>query len=202
MREISFVPIFDRAAGRYVEAEFIDGVTWDEIAETQARWSVAMQDLVARLAAANVPGEKWPEHAHWDWRIKYWIGEAEGHRRFGIRLGYKMQGLMLVVPSAESKLVAGQKAVYIDYIATAPWNERYEGAQDGQFAQVGSVLIQQAVDLSRKYGFSGRIGLYALPQAVEWYIKLGMTEVRASLKDGLRYFEMTPEAARQFVPEE
>lgn len=67
---------------------------------------------------------------------------------------------------------------------------------------MGRVLLATAVQLSRDNGFDGRIGLFALPQAVQWYQMQYMTEIPEEADHGLRYFEMTAEAAREFLPEE
>jgi hypothetical protein len=201
MRQESKAPIFDRSAKDYVEATLIDGVTWEEIVDAQSVWRPAMKDLTEKLDLAKVPQDRWPEHKHWDWRLKFLMGEVEGLRLFGLHHELLMQGLMMVKPQAKSKLDTSKKVVYIDYLASAPWNLSVKGAQVGRFGQIGRVFVAAAVQLSQESGFSGRIGLYALPQAVSWYEGLAMIEVPSAATSGLRYFEMTQETASIFLEE-
>ena len=204
MREISSTIVLDRKTNEYVDAELIDGVSWDKIVRTQLTWSSAMASLITNLKHAKFPIDRFPEHAHWDWQLKYLLGEFEGLRLFGIRCETHMQGLMMVKHAAPSKLRLDSEVrlVYVDYLASAPWNLRFDQVQIGRFGQVGRVLLAAAVQLSRKSGFNGRIGLFALPQAVRWYQMQGMAEVPEEADHGLRYFETTPEVAREFLPEE
>ena len=66
---------------------------------------------------------------------------------------------------------------------------------------VGRVLIATAVQLSQEEGFKGGVGLHALPQAETFYARqCGMTDLGKDMrKEGLRYFEMTPEQAADFL---
>ncbi len=204
MRQISRTVIFDRSANDDVEVDLIDGISWQEVVDTQSVWKPAMNELLTKLDRAGIPKVEWPEHKHWDWQLKFLLGEVQGLRLFGIHHELLMQGLMMVNPVAKSKLLpgSGDKLVYVDYLAAAPWNLTHRPVQRGRFGQVGRILLAEAVKLSRVSKFDGRIGLLALPQAVTWYVKQGMTEVPAAAYESLRYFEMTPDAARQFLPEE
>ena len=112
-----------------------------------------------------------------------------------------MQGLMVLQPNAKSKLDPKLKLVYIEYLSAAPWNLDYENVQVGRFKQIGRIMLASAVQLSREFGFTGRVGLYALPQAVSWYVRQGMIEVPSATLKRLRYFEFTPELAQVFLPE-
>ena len=201
MRQVSKTSVFDRSATGYVEVDFIDGITWEEIVEAQSVWRPAMKDLTEKLELARYPKENWPEHKHWDWRLKFLMGEVEGLRLFGIHHELLMQGLMMVKPQAKSKMNPGQKLVYIDYLASAPWNLSFKGVQMGRFGQIGRVFLASAVQLSQESGFSGRVGLLALPQAVSWYQRQGMVEVPSAASGRLRYFEMTPDIANVYTQE-
>src|SRR5579859_5962860 len=149
MRQTSRATLYDRAAGDYVDVDFIDGVTWEEVVDAQSAWRPAMKELLAKLQQANIPRARWPEHAHWDWQLKFLMGQAEGLRLFGIRHELLIQGLMMLKPVASSKLIFNLDAnlVYVDYLASAPWNLTYEGVQRGRFGQVGRVFLAAAVQL-------------------------------------------------------
>jgi hypothetical protein len=61
-------------------------------------------------------------------------------------------------------------------------------------------MLAAAITLSREESFSGRTGLHSLPQAVKFYENCGMTNLGADpTKQGLPYFEMTPEKATAFL---
>ncbi|WP_314964497.1 GNAT family N-acetyltransferase, partial [Bradyrhizobium cosmicum] len=68
---------------------------------------------------------------------------------------------------------------------------------------VGSALITAAIALSEDEGFKGRLGLHSLPQADDYYRKIGMTDLGQDVAyQNLRYFEMTSEQARAFFEQE
>lgn len=114
-----------------------------------------------------------------------------------------MQGLMLVATAGYVCRIPEQQnrdAVYVDYIATAPWNSP-SITESPRFGMVGRVLIAAAIQLSLDEGFKGRLGLHSLPQAEEFYrAQCGRTDLGADKrKQNLRYFEMTPEQAADFL---
>ena len=122
---------------------------------------------------------------------------------FGIECEGDMQGLMLVSTAGHPCRITeqrGKEQVYIDFVATAPWNS--PGLVDvPRYGLVGRVLIATAVQLSLEEGFRGRIGLHSLPQAETFYAtNCGMTDLgKDTKKEGLRYFEMSPAQAAAFL---
>ena len=62
-------------------------------------------------------------------------------------------------------------------------------------------MIAAAIHLSLAEEFSGRVGLHSLPQADDWYSRgCGMTDLGPDpAVQNLRYFEMTPEQAAEFL---
>jgi len=110
---------------------------------------------------------------------------------------------MILKPKDRSKLDPGECMAYIDYVATAPWNLHCPPIQVGRLKLIGSIFLRAAIQVSDLHACHGRVGLYALPQAVKWYQDLGMLELpSAILRNGLRYFEMGPDTAQQFISEE
>lgn len=60
-----------------------------------------------------------------------------------------------------------------------------------------------AIAVSEDEGFKGRLGLHSLPQADDFYRKIGMTDLgQDAAYQNLRYFEMTSEQARAFFEQE
>lgn len=103
--------------------------------------------------------------------------------------------------SARSAGDAGKPLVYLEYLEVAPWNWPEFGTPT--FKGIGSALITAALERSLDEGFKGRMGLHSLPQADDFYRRLGMTDLGPDANyQGLRYFEMTAEQARAFLEEE
>jgi hypothetical protein len=204
MSERSVVQIKDRRTGKLVEATLIDGVTSDDVELAEAQWQPYIEEQLARMLAEGVPKEQWPQHVHWNWREKQKAFEGIlAYRMFGIEFASEMQGLMLCVTAAKTCRIESQKGkplVYVHFLAAAPWNLP-SIAREPRFSLVGTVLIAVAIQLSLDEEFSGRIGLHSLPQADEWYENAcGMTNLGVDPSaQHLKYFEMTPEQASEFL---
>lgn len=101
--------------------------------------------------------------------------------------------------SARLKEQFGKPLVYVDFVATAPWN-RAELQQPPRFRGVGQVFMLVAIEASRAVGFKGRIGLHSLPKAEDFYEKrCGFTRLGPdSSHQNLTYFEMTESQANDY----
>ena len=198
------VYLHDRKARRLVEATLIDGITRAEAEKAEAEWKPYLEEQLKRMAAEGVPKDRWPQHGHWDWRQKQEAADAYlAYRMFGVECQSKMQGLMLVLTAGKNCQIESQKGkplAYVHFLAAAPWNLATV-APDPRFSLVGSILVATAIHLSIEEEFQGRIGLHSLPQADEWYRNsCGMTDLgRDHAVQDLRYFEMTPEQASEFL---
>jgi len=194
----------DRLSGELVEAWLIDGVSRDEVESAEAAWSPVVARKVEELKRAGVSPEHWPEHSHWDWRIKHQaVAGLIAYRMFGLECLGQIQGFMLVQAAGHwcrLPIQAGKDLVYIDFVASAPWNSPSVVAQP-MFGLVGTIFLATAIQLSRSEGFKGRIGLHSLPQAEQFYTdRCGMTDLGMDpKKENLRYFEMTPDRASAFL---
>lgn len=198
-RDLSKVWLVDNQTGMAVEAVLHDGITEAHLTDIEESWMPALRDGLHRL---RVAGRTRPQSSHWRWREK--VEHLRGllaYRGFAIEHGGHTQGLMLVKTTEACRLSSqrGKPLVYVDYLETAPWNQR-ELVEKPRFGGIGSVMLAAAVALSREEGFAGRIGLHSLPQSVKFYEKCGMTRLEADLaKQGLPYFEMVPEQAAAFL---
>jgi hypothetical protein len=201
-RSLTFLK--DRKTGQLVEAVLIDGVSRDEVEKTESAWKPFLMKALDDRRLGGNPAGAMPEHSHWDWRRKQ--RSVEGliaYRMFGVECEGAMQGLMLVSTAGHPcriKDQRGKEQVYVDFVATAPWNS--PGLVEvPRFGLVGRVLLATAVQLSIEEGFRGRIGLHALPQAETFYLRnCGMTDLgKDTKKEGLRYFEMTLSQAAAFL---
>lgn len=97
---------------------------------------------------------------------------------------------------------AGKGAIYLDLIASAPWNLP-DVLTPPRYKYVGMILMHQAIDVSRDLGFKGRLALHALDGAASWYTEIGMVSLgRDPKKENLEYFELEEAAAEAFYPSE
>ncbi len=204
MSVISLVHLKDREAGRFVEANLMDGLTREDVEKAEADWKPFLDEQVKRMEATGVPKHKWPQHLHWNWREKYDATEEYlAYRMFGIECQSQMQGLMLALTVGKDSQIASQRGrplVYVHFLAAAPWNLA-SIVVEPRFSLVGSILVAAAIHLSMEEEFQGRIGLHSLPQSDDWYRKTcGMTDLGPDKTvQNLRYFEMTPEQASEFL---
>lgn len=76
--------------------------------------------------------------------------------------------------------------IYVEYLATAPWNILEKGKDERTVKGAGTEAITQAIKISKKEGFEGRLKLQAVPSALDFYKKLGfegdVTEMQLSPK--------------------
>ncbi len=185
-----------------VEAFVINDVSREEVERAEAGWRPVL--IESRQRASSGSGA-WPEHGHWDWRKKDTAiqGLTGLYRMFGVECDGDMQGLMLVSTAGHPCRIPeqrGKEQVYVDFVATAPWNSPGL-VGEARYGLVGRVLIGAAIQLSLAEEFRGRVGLHSLPQAETFYAtNCGMTDLgKDAKKEGLRYFEMTPDQAAAFL---
>jgi hypothetical protein len=193
------------ATGTLVSAYLIVGVTAAEVASAEARWRPFLREAIQRLREQSTEGQgAWPEHAHWDWSRKLRRVEGRsGYHLIGIECGGDVQALMLAEAERHRSRLPeqhGRPVVYVEYLATAPWNDRTV-TQEPRFGLTGRTLMAAAIEVSELLGYHGRLGLHALPQAEEFYRRVcGMTDLGVDESvEGLRYFEMTTAQAEAFL---
>lgn len=132
------------------------------------------------------------EDSHWDWNTKHQATAAYlNYEKFALECDRVTQGLMMLeLDSHRSRLEPGKSIVYVDFLATAPWNRRsIQNPPD--YKGVGSVFFQFAILRSHELEYQGRVGLHALPKAVDFYTQLGMQNFGPDPeKQKLHYFEL------------
>lgn len=193
----SEVYLRDGKSGMLIEASLFDEVTPDHLALWDRDWVPAMQAFRAGLP----PGQK-PEDSHWDWRRKSQaVRGMLGYHSFALICRKELQGLMMTndVSSARLRAQFGKPLIYVEFVATAPWN-RPKLQDPPRYRGVGQVFILAAIETSRDAGFKGRVGLHSLPEAEPFYEqKCGFARLGAdSSHQNLTYFEMTETQADAF----
>ena len=143
------------------------------------------------------------EDAHWTWpeKVKQRTGQLQWES-FALRCDGRTQGVLYIDMLRRCRLPSQQNLhmVYIDLLATAPWNRRGLTPHP-QYRGVGEVLMTEAIFHSNDEGFGGRIGLHSLPTAEKFYRTQWGMESLGPDPDyyGLTYFELTTERATEFM---
>lgn len=184
-------------SGELAEARLFDQITGDHLKLWDDGWQHAM-----RIHCVGVQLEDRPEDSHWDWKRKIrQAGNLLSYHSFALVCEGDLQGLMVCKDLASAKLPGqfGKPMVYIEFLATAPWN-RPEFQQPIRFKGCGRILILAAIEVSRALGGKGRVGLHSLPAAEEFYErKCGMIRLGPdAAHQNLTYFEMTENQADLF----
>lgn len=163
-------------------------------------WVPMLEEARRRFASWEEAAQVEAQDSHWEWVEK--AIEAErimGRDTFAVECAGVTQGLMLVdVAFGRLPDQSGKELVYIELLATAPWN-RPKLDPAARYKGVGRVLVGTAISLSVDLGFAGRIGLHSLPQSESWYRTVGFTDVEFDSAKEMRYFEMTQADAQSFV---
>lgn len=118
--EESRVYLKKTAIGQLVEASLLDEVSDKHLVMWSGSWQAAMQ----AHCAGRLLRDK-PEDHHWNWQLKAreWRPML-GYHSFAITCEGELQGLMLVSDFKSARIQAqfGKPIVYIEFLATAPWN--------------------------------------------------------------------------------
>lgn len=138
------------------------------------------------------------EHMHWDWFKKSMCYTSDRYEWFYMFADGKPQGACLIYHPKASLFDPGD-IFYIEFVAIAPWNKDNLIAKR-YFKGVGTLMIkcvlQFAVNsLYLRPGFS----LHSLPQAIDYYEKLGMVSFPQKNKDELAYFELPRAKAVELI---
>jgi len=192
---------------RAVDGSFVEAVLHERIG---AGYALQVDDdwkahLAVEKARAVAEGRAVPrlEHGHWEWGEKV---KESAHLlscpTLAIECAGQTQGLMLLMTDGHFGKLPGEidkPLVYVVYLATAPWNLRSLVGQP-RFAGVGHVLLHAAIQMSLEYDFKGRIGLHSLPQAERFYEGHGFQCLGVDPeKEDLKYYELSPQAAGEFI---
>lgn len=131
------------------------------------------------------------EDKYWDWLFKKRIsGSWDNYETYAIEYQEKTQGLLwLETQQHRSQVKIGQRVVYIEALASAPWN-RKTIQKPPELKGVGTVLLNFARFRSLNLGYEGRVALHALPGAERFYDSRNMMNFGADAdKEDLIYFE-------------
>ncbi|BDF95062.1 GNAT family N-acetyltransferase [Pseudoalteromonas sp. KAN5] len=159
--------------------------------------STTLEDLKSALTSENI------SDFHWCWNDIVNSQNSEDYIQvtFYLTVNGIPEGALHTYFPKETRLHKGKNLVYIDRIATAPWNRPHQTIK--HFSGVGSILILFICRYSRDKGCEGCIGLHSLPQAEPFYDHLGMKNLGIDLAyEGLKYFELEKHQALSLIAEE
>ena len=196
--------LLNQHSGSFEYADLYSPIVEKHVSDYETLWVPAFN---ARLAEAKTQADVATANAqdhHWKWRKK--TQQRQGRldwKSFAIECDNSTQGLMFAQTSAFAREPSqkNQHIIYIDLLATAPWN-RHGMTGQPKYKGVGRLLLLAAINLSVSEGFVGRVGLHSLPQSETWYRDIcGMTDlgIDQTYPPGLRYFEMTKSQVETFL---
>jgi len=137
------------------------------------------------------------EHSHWNWVAKSQGNRAGYHTFVAVECDNAIQGLMAVCNELRPARLepAGRSILYVDFVEIAPWNLKGR-ASNPRFVGIGTVLVAEAIRMSRAKGANGCLGLHSLEQAEGFYDGCLMTRGERDIYyHDLVYFEYTQEQA-------
>lgn len=138
------------------------------------------------------------EDLHWDWLSKAIKLIADEYIWFYMKVRDRVEAVCIVYHPKESAL-SERNIYYIEYLSVAPWN-RPSKLHPRLFLGIGTEMLREIQRyISSALPYEPGFCLHSLPQADEFYVKLGMITVPDLDKDPLKYFEMNKDTARHFM---
>lgn len=197
--------LYNRQTEKFEQCHLYDAIADNNIDDIENHWRPAFKDRLseikenAEFVAANL------QDSHWKWREKTKERETRlDYMSFAIEAEEMTEGLMFINLTKQRSHISEQKGlelVYIDILATAPWN-RHGFTDTPKYKGVGRLMMAAAVSASVDAGFKGRVGLHSLPQSEQWYRDVcSMSDVGLGIPsiEKLNYFEFTEQQAKDFI---
>ncbi len=215
--ESSLYPLLNLHTGEPEDARLHYTVSEQRISDLESSWKPILEKHMTNLKERHgygseqfdkqkffdEAGELMIQDAHWNWSKKYdYYSSHLGYSSCCLVCDDKIQGIGFFDHSENFKSkIKNSKSmgiVYVECIATAPWNRNKIERQ--QYAGVGEVLITYAIEVSLDEGMNGRIGLHSLPQAEKFYReKCNMEDFGIDADKNMKYFEMSEEKAAEWL---
>lgn len=135
---------------------------------------------------------------HWNWRE---LVSANLNKPYFPAVCVKsadgaIQGAAIYQVNARSAIEPGQRAVFVDRLATAPWNRDWLAARP-RFRGTGTGLLRHAIATSYSLGLAGRVALFPIAN-VEFYVAIGFQPTDALVSDD-RLYELPSSSAIEIL---
>ena len=122
-------------------------------------WQRMATALSTAHQQANSKEPDWVKWKTWDWCEQKRPG-YEARQVIVAWCGPQVAGFLNVWGGFASQFDEGQKTLYIEHVAAAPWNQNTE-LWRRQYSQTGTALLAYAVKFSQDQGYGGRVSLHA-----------------------------------------
>jgi hypothetical protein len=129
--------------------------------------------------------------AFWNWAMKKRLSSINNRfEAYAIEYNNLTQGLLWLETQWHCSLFnPDQRLVYVEAIASAPWN-REELQFPPHLKGVGTSMLLFARQRSLALGYDGRVGLHSLSSSESFYLRQQMPDYGEDpAKDNLKYFE-------------
>jgi GNAT superfamily N-acetyltransferase len=165
-------------------AEISSRVTREDFIHTDAKWANFKRSHARQSASL-------PDHHDWNWGRKSIDADHE-HGFLALKFEGEIEGYLMFssdpVPSRHYDN-PGAPVLYVDYLETAPWNQRDYAGESARFWGVGVSLMSAAIEMSKELGCEGRLGLHSLESAKKFYMAQGFTNLGFDAVEQLDYLE-------------
>jgi GNAT superfamily N-acetyltransferase len=197
------VALLNRGSKEFEEAQVYRELDQKNFDDFDQLWRPMLEARRAEFESWEAAAEGDAQDSHWHWAEKAVDASTSmADETYAVECAGETQGLMLVTSAAFAKLDIhrGREIVYVELIATAPWNRRGVVKEAMRYKGVGRVLIAEALNLSYHLEFSGRLGLHSLPQSESWYRDVAkFTDLGFDDEKRMQYFEVTEAQAAAFL---
>ncbi|MDP9009874.1 MAG: hypothetical protein M3N91_14395 [Pseudomonadota bacterium] len=197
------VALQNRRSKEFEDAQLYRELDQKNFDDFEQLWKPMLEARRADFESWEAAAEGDAQDSHWHWAEKAVDASTSmADETYAIECADETQGLMLVTSAAFARLEIqrGREIVYIELIATAPWNRPRLVKKAARYKGVGRALIAEAINLSYQLEFNGRLGLHSLPQSQSWYRDVAQfTDMGYDDEKGMQYFEVTEAQAKAFL---
>jgi hypothetical protein len=197
------VVLQNRRSKEFEEAHLYRELDQKNFDDFEQLWRPMLEARRAEFESWEAAAEGDAHESHWKWAEKAVdAATSMADETYAIECAGETQGLLLVTSAAFAQLETqrGREIVYIELIATAPWNRPRLVKKEARYKGVGRVLVAEAINLSYQLEFNGRLGLHSLPQSQSWYRDVAkFTDLGYDDDKLMQYFEVTEAQAAAFL---
>ena len=166
-----------------LEPDISYGISEQQFLDLDAKWT--------SFKESNCPDPP-PENHGWKWSHK---SATTGPYQFvTVKYAGEIQGILMIslapVP-ARNPEAANQEVLYVEYLETAPWNQRAYAGANIRYWNIGTCLISEAIGISQRHRCDGRLGLHSLTQSRGFYHDQGFENLGYDSEVELDYFELS-----------
>lgn len=196
----------NRRSKEFEEAQLYRELDQKNFDDFELLWRPMLEGRRAEFESWEAAAEGDAQDSHWQWAEKAVDASTSmADETYAVECAGETQGLMLVTSAAFARLEVqrGREIVYIELLATAPWNRPRVVKKEARYKGVGRVLVAEAINLSYQLEFNGRLGLHSLPQSQSWYRDVAkFTDLGYDDDKRMQYFEVTEAQAAAFLADD